>query len=154
MSGKFKNFGFPSAGFKPSEPDAATRREALLELLRDGQPHGGLEMRRVCGHHHGARLHELRQRGCVVECLGKGADGFGIYRLLSEDGPVRTEAVVRVELTHGELQQLFSTGRADDGTKAKLADAWKRVQVAQRKLDALQPPDPRTDDLLELLQPE
>jgi hypothetical protein len=81
-----------------------TNRERVLDLLRDGRYHDTLEVIRVGGTRGPARIHELRERGYVIECVGE--RGRHRYRLLPQAvAPV-------VKLTRREAERLCAAWRA------------------------------------------
>lgn len=65
-----------------------THKEALLALLSDYQTHDMAECLRVGGYRYGARLHELRRQGYVIETISEGDDVFS-YRLVAAPGEAR-----------------------------------------------------------------
>jgi len=60
-----------------------TKRNALLDLLSDGQQHHMSELIRVGGYRYGGRLFELRHDGHVIETIRLADDEFA-YRLVIE----------------------------------------------------------------------
>ena len=49
----------------------ASKRDRLLQLLQDRQPHSSWECASVGGIRFGARLLELRQRGCIIDTIDR-----------------------------------------------------------------------------------
>lgn len=58
-----------------------SHKQALLELLSDGELHHMNQMLRVGGFRYGGRLFELRKAGHAIETVKVGEDEF-MYRLL------------------------------------------------------------------------
>ena len=57
--------------------------DALLELLSDNREHSMEECQRVGGWRYGARIHEMRRKGMIIDTIQKGVDVFA-YRLIPE----------------------------------------------------------------------
>ena len=131
---------------RPTKAEASKRQDALLALFRDKKIHGALELREIAGHNYTARLYELRGRGCVIRTIpGATPDGFSVYQLISEDGPVKTEANASVNFTLAELESLQTIS---ESAAAKIAVGLVRAKAKQKLLDANQPDEPNFLDFL------
>lgn len=68
----------------PNYPKRKNKREALLELLSDGQRHHMRQMMEVGGMRFGARVDELRRAGYAIETLHIGADETAYQMFIDE----------------------------------------------------------------------
>jgi len=134
------------ADFRPDDPETPAR--AILDMLKDGRWHSGLELReKGGGHNFTARINELRQRGHNIETSkGRGRDGFAKYRLLASGFRLFCEPTVRCEFTYSELRALCAGKKALQSMKTKLEKAWQRVKAKQAAIDRNRT-DPGRDEI-------
>lgn len=100
-----------------------SKRDALLDLLRDGEWHTTIECARVGGLRFGGRIGELRALGYDIETRGASDDSFA-YRLWAEESPAK-ERRCRITASQNDTC-LLAAGIVTDDVRREAERAARR----------------------------